>query len=179
MQQPVETGRQENPQFAGRLERVLSVGTRLRGRHYGQRSCVPHQQVEHTAAPTSKAELQKNPCQRGAVHTRRIPVTCGEDPPTSTIWTVRTSSNSKFCNGRGKKSRGRRDNALSFAIGRGRKVLSSVTTCDFGAHSKKVRHDRSRSLTVGRTPLLSKAPRDLGRGEPEAIRHSPSKFRHV
>ena len=52
MRQPVETGRQENPSSPERFERVLSVGTRLRGRHYGQRPCVPHQQVEHTAAPT-------------------------------------------------------------------------------------------------------------------------------
>ena len=73
MQQPVETGRQENPHSPGRFERVLSVGTYLRGRHYGQRSCVPHQQVEHTAAPTSQAELQEIPCQRRAVHTRRFP----------------------------------------------------------------------------------------------------------
>ncbi|WP_218650297.1 hypothetical protein, partial [Brevundimonas sp. P7753] len=35
-----------------RLERVLLVRTHLRGRHYGQRSCEPHQQVEHMAAPT-------------------------------------------------------------------------------------------------------------------------------
>lgn len=47
MRQPVETGRRENPLAPERLERVLLVGTRLRGRHYGQRSCVPHQQVEH------------------------------------------------------------------------------------------------------------------------------------
>jgi len=98
MRQPVETGRQENPQIAGRFERVFSVGTYLRGRHYGQRSCVPHQQVEHTAAPTSKAELQKNPCQRGAVHTRRIAVArkergdcrelalCGHPWPSGARW---------------------------------------------------------------------------------------------
>jgi hypothetical protein len=59
MQQPVDTGRQENPLSPMRFEREFSVGTRLRGRHYGQRSCLPHQQVEHTAAPTSHAELQK------------------------------------------------------------------------------------------------------------------------
>jgi hypothetical protein len=64
MQQPVDTGRQENPPSPVRFERELSVGTRLRGRHYGQRSCLPHQQVEHTAAPTSHAELQKSTCQR-------------------------------------------------------------------------------------------------------------------
>ena len=27
----------------------------IRGGHYGQRSCEPHQQAEHRAAPTSKA----------------------------------------------------------------------------------------------------------------------------
>ena len=52
MRQPVDTGRRENPHAPERLERVLLVGTHLRGRHYGQRSCVPHQQVEHMAAPT-------------------------------------------------------------------------------------------------------------------------------
>jgi hypothetical protein len=60
MQQPVETGRQENPHSPERFERVLSVGTYLRGRHYGQRSCVPHQQVEHTAAPTSQRRFKKS-----------------------------------------------------------------------------------------------------------------------
>jgi hypothetical protein len=43
----------EKPNSPERFERVLSVGIHLRGRHYGQRRCVPHQQVEHTAAPTS------------------------------------------------------------------------------------------------------------------------------
>ena len=42
-----------------RLERVLLVGTHLRGRHYGQRPRAPHQQVEHMAAPTSIAEVRK------------------------------------------------------------------------------------------------------------------------
>jgi hypothetical protein len=32
-------------------------------------SATPHQQAEHMAAPTSNAEHQLNPCQRGAVHT--------------------------------------------------------------------------------------------------------------
>jgi hypothetical protein len=27
----------------------------IRGGHYGQRSCEPHQQAEHMAAPTSDA----------------------------------------------------------------------------------------------------------------------------
>lgn len=52
MRQPVETGRRENLYAPERLERVLLVRTHLRGRHYGQRSCEPHQQVEHMAAPT-------------------------------------------------------------------------------------------------------------------------------
>jgi hypothetical protein len=66
MRQPVETGRQENPISPERFERVLSVGTRLRGRHYGQRSCAPHQQVEHTAAPTSQTELRRKPLPTGS-----------------------------------------------------------------------------------------------------------------
>jgi hypothetical protein len=58
MQKPVDTGRQENPASPKRLERELLIGTHLRGRHYGQRSFVPHQQVEHMAAPTSFVRLQ-------------------------------------------------------------------------------------------------------------------------
>lgn len=58
MRQPVETGGRENPISPMRFERVFSVGTHLRGRHYGQRSFVPHQQVEHMAAPTSFVRLQ-------------------------------------------------------------------------------------------------------------------------
>ena len=58
MQKPVDTGRQENPTSPKRLERELLIGTHLRGRHYGQRSFVPHQQVEHMAAPTSFVRLQ-------------------------------------------------------------------------------------------------------------------------
>jgi len=38
-------------------KRVLMVGTRLRGRHYGQRSRAPHQQVEHMAAPTTNSNF--------------------------------------------------------------------------------------------------------------------------
>ena len=34
-------------------------------------SCVPHQQVEHMAAPTKPALHQETPCQRRAVHTWR------------------------------------------------------------------------------------------------------------
>jgi hypothetical protein len=56
MRKSVETERRENPLLAQRFERVLSIGTRLRGRHYGQRRCVPHQQVEHTAAPTQVSQ---------------------------------------------------------------------------------------------------------------------------
>ena len=58
MQKPVDTGRQENPASPMRLERDFLIGTHLRGRHYGQRSFVPHQQVEHMAAPTSFVRLQ-------------------------------------------------------------------------------------------------------------------------
>src|SRR6202790_1302720 len=42
----------------------------IRGGHYGQRSCEPHQQAEHMAAPTNAALVKKeSPCQLGAVHT--------------------------------------------------------------------------------------------------------------
>ena len=31
----------------------------IRGGHYGQRSCEPHQQAEHMAAPTNAANVKK------------------------------------------------------------------------------------------------------------------------
>jgi hypothetical protein len=31
----------------------------IRGGHYGQRSCEPHQQAEHMAAPTNAAFVKK------------------------------------------------------------------------------------------------------------------------
>src|SRR5215813_13916829 len=40
----------------------------IRGRHYGQRSCEPHKQAEHMAAPTN-LRREESPCQPGAVHT--------------------------------------------------------------------------------------------------------------
>ena len=40
----------------------------IRGGHYGQRSCEPHQQAEHMAAPTN-LRREESPCQLGAVHT--------------------------------------------------------------------------------------------------------------
>jgi hypothetical protein len=30
----------------------------IRGRHYGQRSCQPHKQAEHMAAPTNAANVK-------------------------------------------------------------------------------------------------------------------------
>ena len=33
----------------------LMTGDQIRGGHYGQRSCEPHQQAEHMAAPTYAA----------------------------------------------------------------------------------------------------------------------------
>src|SRR4051794_9283681 len=43
----------------------------IRGGHYGQRSCEPHKQAEHMAAPTS-LRREESPCQPGAVHTWHI-----------------------------------------------------------------------------------------------------------
>src|SRR5215468_4567246 len=37
----------------------------IRGRHYGQRSCEPHKQAEHMAAPTN-LRREESPCQPGA-----------------------------------------------------------------------------------------------------------------
>ena len=44
----------------------------IRGGHYGQRSCEPHQKAEHMAAPTNDANREKSSCQLGAVHTWHI-----------------------------------------------------------------------------------------------------------
>jgi len=44
----------------------------IRGGHYGQRSCEPHQKAEHMAAPTKAAKREKSSCQHGAVHTWQI-----------------------------------------------------------------------------------------------------------
>src|SRR5665811_1954794 len=43
----------------------------IRGGHYGQRSCEPHLQAEHMAAPTNAAKREESSCQLGAVHTWR------------------------------------------------------------------------------------------------------------
>src|SRR6266404_3052656 len=40
----------------------------IRGGHYGQRSCEPHLQAEHMAAPTNAAKREESSCQLGAVH---------------------------------------------------------------------------------------------------------------
>src|ERR1700734_716902 len=45
----------------------------IRGGHYGQRSCEPHQKAEHMAAPTKPAKREKSSCQPGAVHTWHEP----------------------------------------------------------------------------------------------------------
>src|SRR5271154_2745690 len=44
----------------------------IRGGHYGQRSCEPHLQAEHMAAPTNAAKREESSCQLGAVHTWHI-----------------------------------------------------------------------------------------------------------
>jgi hypothetical protein len=41
----------------------------IRGGHYGQRSCEPHLQAEHMAAPINAGKREERPCQLGAVHT--------------------------------------------------------------------------------------------------------------
>src|SRR5271167_708672 len=44
----------------------------IRGGHYGQRSCEPHQKAEHMAAPTNPAKREESSCQPGAVHTWHV-----------------------------------------------------------------------------------------------------------
>ena len=41
----------------------------IRGGHYGQQSCEPHQKAEHMAAPTNAAKCEESSCQPGAAHT--------------------------------------------------------------------------------------------------------------
>ena len=58
----------------------------IRGGHYGQRSCEPHQQAEHMAAPTNAAFVKKvlansEPSTHGPFrHSRLVRdlVACGE-----------------------------------------------------------------------------------------------------
>ena len=50
----------------------------IRGGHYGQRSCEPHQQAEHMAAPTNAALVKKTlansePSTHGPKRTFRLP----------------------------------------------------------------------------------------------------------
>ena len=59
MRQPVETGDRKTHLSPSIRARAFRSGPDLRGRHYGQRSCEPHQQVEHTAAPTSLQNVKK------------------------------------------------------------------------------------------------------------------------
>jgi hypothetical protein len=56
----VDTGSGKTHLRQSASERVLLVGTLLRGGHYGQRPNVPHQQVEHMAAPTEKQNIKKS-----------------------------------------------------------------------------------------------------------------------
>src|SRR4029453_6360993 len=46
----------------------------IRGGHYGQRSCEPHPQAEHMAAPTKAAHVKKALLDRAAC--TRIPAVC-------------------------------------------------------------------------------------------------------
>ena len=66
MRQPVETGRWENPLSPLRLERVLSVrDPSSRKALWPAAHVVPHQQVEHTAAPTSQRRASKKTLANG------------------------------------------------------------------------------------------------------------------
>jgi len=56
----VDTGSGKTHLRQSASERVELVGTCLRGGHYGQRPTVPHQQVEHMAAPTKTHRTNKS-----------------------------------------------------------------------------------------------------------------------
>ena len=62
--------KRENPLAPERLERVLLVGTRPRGRHHGQRPrCAALNRSNTWPHRPAQAEHPKHPCHRRAVHT--------------------------------------------------------------------------------------------------------------
>jgi hypothetical protein len=56
----VDTGSGKTHSRQSASKRVKLVGTLLRGGHYGQRPTVPHQQVEHMAAPAEEHRINKS-----------------------------------------------------------------------------------------------------------------------
>src|SRR5450755_2949936 len=60
------SGDQDNPHVPAHCRMRLFDRDLIRGGHYGQRSCEPHQKAEHMAAPTNaaKRELQKSKIER-------------------------------------------------------------------------------------------------------------------
>jgi hypothetical protein len=74
MQDPVEPGSGTTHKCQSILECELWSGP-LREGHYGQRSCVPQQQVEHMAAPTSLAETFNKTLANGGPSTHGTPWT--------------------------------------------------------------------------------------------------------
>jgi hypothetical protein len=60
------SGDQDNPLVPAHYRMRVFDRDLIRGGHYGQRSCEPHLQAEHMAAPTKPEDFF---CQPGAVHT--------------------------------------------------------------------------------------------------------------
>jgi hypothetical protein len=52
------SGDQDNPLVPTHLRMRPFERDLIRGEHYGQRSCEPHKQAEHMAAPTSDAHVK-------------------------------------------------------------------------------------------------------------------------
>ena len=61
----------------GILECEVLVGDPIRGGHYGQRSCEPHQKAEHMAAPTNAANVKKALANsEPSTHGTKLPKNC-------------------------------------------------------------------------------------------------------
>src|SRR5258705_11396134 len=63
------SGDQDNPLVPAHCRMRVYDRDLIRGGHYGQRSCEPHLQAEHMAAPTNAANREESSCQLGAAHT--------------------------------------------------------------------------------------------------------------
>src|SRR3977135_917708 len=53
------SGDQDNPPTPTHCRMRVIDRDLIRGGHYGQRSCEPHKQAEHMAAPTNAANVKK------------------------------------------------------------------------------------------------------------------------
>src|SRR5258705_6854266 len=68
------SGDQDNPLVPAHCRMRVYDRDLIRGGHYGQRSCEPHLQAEHMAAPTNAAKREESSCQLGAALVAACPL---------------------------------------------------------------------------------------------------------